>query len=145
MAIQKIEISNEAQGTKGMAKEIDASANKLILDTIQRTQYVKPIESAIRECVSNAVDSQSEKEKAFAILKGTAKVEDYFIQRDGEQYKASNWDPSYYDLARLNQSKNKVEVEYQQHEGSGFSDRVIIRDYGVGLGAKRLEGYFKIG
>lgn len=126
----------------GFEKEIEVSAIPMILDNLQRFQYQYPIKSTVREIASNAYDSVQEKLAAARILRGEAKVEDYFIHRDDPLYKDSNWDPAYYDLARLNMAANEVLIRYV--EGKDY-DRVEITDYGIGLGGKRLRGYFKLG
>ncbi len=145
MAIQDIETSHAGSSTTGFKREIDKGAMGLVLDTIQITQYTKPEESTVRELTANAVDSQREKEIAISILKGESTPEDHYISREGDKYKDSNWDASYYDLKYLNTEKNKVELEYVQNEGTGYCDQFIVRDHGVGLGMDRLEGYFSIG
>jgi len=145
MAIQDIETSHAGSSATGFKREIDKGAMGLVLDTIQITQYTKPEESTVRELTANAVDSQREKEIAISILKGESTPEDHYISRDGDKYKDSNWDSSYYDLKYLNTEKDKVELEYVQNEGTGYCDQFIVRDHGVGLGMDRLEGYFSIG
>ena len=144
MAIQEVEVSKHGAKT-GFKREINEGAMGLVLDTIQITQYSKPEESTVRELTANAVDSQREKEIAIKILSGEAKVEDYYLERDGAKYADSNWDSSYYSLNHLDRNRNKVELEYIEGEGTGYCDQFIIRDYGVGIGANRLEGYFQIG
>lgn len=145
MAIQEIEVSKRGNQASGFKREIDEGAMGLVMDTIQITQYIKPEESTVRELASNAVDSQREKEIALSILSGEKKVEDYYISRDGIKYKDSNFDPTYYNPDHLNSEKNHVDLIYKENTGTGFCDRFIVRDYGVGLGGSRLEGYFKIG
>ena len=145
MAIQEIEVSKRGNQNAGFKREIDEGAMGLVMDTIQITQYVKPEESTVRELTSNAVDSQREKEIALSILSGEKKVEDYYISRDGLKYKDSNFDSSYYDPKHLDNAISTVDLIYKEGEGTGFCDRFIVRDYGVGLGGKRLEGYFKLG
>jgi signal transduction histidine kinase len=144
MAIIDVKQS-EILGSAGIKRTINAGAEKLILDTIQITQYVKPEESTVRELVSNAVDAQREKEKAISILTGKSTVEEHYIHRDDATYKDSNWDSSYYSLEHLAADQENVELIYQQNQGTGWCDRFIIRDYGVGIGPSRLEGYFSIG
>lgn len=143
MAIIDIERS-KVEGSKGMERTIDKSAEKLILDTIQITQYMYPEASTVRELTSNAVDSVVEKRKAIEILTGKKKVEDYFITRNDEKYKDSNFDPSYYNLAHLDPN-DTVSLNYYEGEGMGWCDKFVIRDPGVGLGDARLFGYLKIG
>ena len=97
------------------------------------------------ELASNAVDSQKEKEIAIEILSGKAKPEDYYIERKEDKYKASNWNPDYFDLDHLDKENNHVLIKYVEGKGSGYCDKLIIRDHGVGLGMPRLEGYFSVG
>ena len=145
MAIQEIEISKKGSEKTGFKREINHSALGLVLDTIQITQYTKPEESTVRELTANAVDSQREKEIAISILSGNSKPEDYFITRTEEQFKHSNWDPSYYDINYLDKDNNKIELIYNQVDGTGYCDSFIVKDYGIGIGPARLEGYFQIG
>ena len=145
MSLQEIERSHIQSGTAGLEKDIHGASKKMILDILQVTQYSKPIESTVRELASNAVDSQKEKEIAIKILTGQAKPEDYYVQREGEQYADSKWNPSYYDLAWLDKNNNDVIIRYEEHEGTGFTDKFIVEDRGVGLGMPRLSGYFSLG
>ena len=138
MAIQQIEQRKEKL-VKGTMKGIDASAQGMVIDILQSSQYNKPIASAVRESVSNSVDSQKEKERAISILKGESKVEDYFIDRGNDDlYKDSQWDPSYYDLNHLDLNNNKVTLTYIEGEGVGRCDKFVIQDRGVGMNIKRL-------
>lgn len=135
----------ETVGTDtGLAKKINKGAHKLVFDILQATQYSTPIPSTVRELVTNACDSQREKEIAIEILSGQKTVADYYIERHGDQYEDSNFDPSYYDLNYLS-SKNKVELTYKHNEGVGYCDVFSIKDYGVGIGGKRLEGILELG
>ena len=144
MAIQEIEI-NKIQGSAGHKKKIDAGAKKMVFDILQATQYQKPEESTVRELVSNAVDSQREKEIAIEILDRKANPEKYFITREGEQYKDSNWAPTYYNLGHLDQARNHVDLVYTENQGVGFCDEFTVTDYGVGIGDSRLEGIVSLG
>ena len=127
----------------GFKKRIDEAGMEMVLDNLQVSQYQYPVKSTIREIVSNSVDSISEKEIAQLILTGKAKEEDYYIRREDPLYKDSNFDPSYYDLSWLDTGSKKVEILYE--EGNNTTrDRIRIKDNGVGLGGKRLEGYFKL-
>lgn len=144
MAIQEIE-KKEAQGTAGIKRKINAAAEGLVMDIVQAQQYTKPIPSTVRELTANAVDSQSEKQRAIEILSGKAKEEDYFIKREGELYADSNWNPEYYDMNHLNQNENDVTLTYVSRQGSGRCDSFIVRDEGVGIGQRRLEGVLEIG
>lgn len=144
MAILDVEQS-KTTGTKGIEREIDVNAHSLIMDTIQMTQYQYPEASTVRELTSNAIDSQAEKLRAIEILTGKVNKEDYYIERQEAQYKDSNFDKEYYDLNWLDQTNNIVELKYICGSGGGWCDKLIVKDYGVGLGKKRLQGYWSIG
>lgn len=146
MSIVDIEQSKTSGNNKGIGKKIDDNALSLILDNVQISQYVYPEASTVRELTSNAVDSQKEKEKVIEILTGKAKIEDYYITRNDDKYKDSNFKPEYYDLKYLDKNNNKVELTYVKgKEEVGWCDRFIVKDHGVGLGDDRLYGYFQIG
>lgn len=145
MSLQEIEKHHITQGSKGLEREIDANSKRLVLDILQNTQYSLPIESSIREIASNAVDAQTEKEIAIKILTGKMKVEEAFVERKGDQYEASKFDSSYYDLDHLDTENNRILIEYKEAEGTGFCDQVSVTDYGVGLGKSRLAGVFQLG
>ena len=146
MSIIDIERSKQLSNTKGITKTIDENALTLILDNVQIAQYVYPEASTVRELTSNAIDSQKEKEKAIEILSGKAKVEDYYIKRDDDKYKDSNFNKDYYNLSKLDKEHNRIELKYiVGQDGVGWCDRFTVKDYGVGLGDRRLEGYFSIG
>ena len=146
MSLQEIERSHiQKSSTPGFAKQIDQSSEKMMLDILQITQYAYPISSCVRELSSNAVDSQFEKEIAIEILSGKAVPEDFFINREGEQYEASKWDPGYYSLDYLDTQNNTVILEYIEGEGVGFTDKFIVTDHGVGIGGPRLRGVFSLG
>ena len=89
-------IDKPIQGSAGIAKKINKGAEKMVFDILQSTQYSMPIQSTIRELVTNACDSQREKEVAIEILMGVKKVEDYYIERHGDQYEDSNFNINYY-------------------------------------------------
>ena len=131
--------------TDGVAKRINKGAEKMVFDILQSTQYSTPIPSTVRELVTNACDSQREKEMAIEILKGEKTEADYYIRRDGEQYADSNFDPTYYDLNHLNQDENGVEIRYYRNEGIGYCDKIEIIDHSVGIGKRRLEGILELG
>jgi len=128
----------------GLQKRINKSAEKLVFDVLQSTQYSTPIASTVRELVTNACDSQREKEIALEILSGKKSVEDYYITRHEEEYRDSNFEPSYYNVNRFSDS-NTVTVEYQERPGTGYCDGFSVTDYGVGIGSSRLEGYLELG
>lgn len=132
----------ERQGDAGIAKGIDPSAMGIILDLVQTYQYQYPIASTIREVVSNGVDSVKEKNMAKLILRGEKTEEDFFVRREGGAYADSNFDASYYNLEYLS-NVDGVDIDFYENEEQ--RDILVITDYGVGLGGKRLEGYFSIG
>ena len=138
-------IDKPMQGSAGIAKKINKGAEKMVFDILQSTQYSMPIQSTVRELVTNACDSQREKEVALEILSGEKKVEDYYIERYGEKYDDSNFDESYYDLDYLDTENNDVLITYTENEGTGYCDVVTIKDHGVGNGARRLEGVLELG
>ncbi len=147
MAIVDIEQSKQQSNSAGIIKTIDENALTLILDNVQINQYTLPEQSTVRELTANAIDGQREKERAIEILSGKAKVEDYYIKREDKKYDDSNFDSSYYNLGYLNTKNNRVELKYiVGKEGVGWCDKFVVKDYGVGLGGTRLEGYLaKIG
>ena len=138
-------IDKQIKGSEGLAKKINKGAEKMVFDILQSTQYSTPIPSTIRELATNGADAQREKEIAIEILTGKAKAEDYYIERHGEQYDDSNFDISYYDLDHLDTENNTVQITYKENEGTGYCDVVTIHDYGVGIGARRLEGVLELG
>jgi hypothetical protein len=144
MSIKTIE-DNYIGMDKGVAKRINKGAEKLVFDILQSTQYSTPIPSTVRELVTNACDAQREKEIAIEILTGVKQASDYYITRDGEQYSDSNFDPSYYSISNLDIVRNHIEITYEHKDGIGYCDRLSIKDYGVGIGAKRLEGILELG
>ena len=145
MSIKTIGQSTQSN-TRGLEKIINKGAERLVIDVLQSTQYSTPIPSTIRELVTNACDSQREKEIAIEILQGKAQVSDYFITRQGAEYEDSNFDPSYYDIMHLDLDQHRVKVVYiENDEGTGYCDTVEIVDHGVGIGGRRLEGMLELG
>jgi len=128
--IDRESVSNK----KGLDKKINKSAEKMVFDILQASQYSTPIPSTVRELVTNACDSQREKEMAIEILKGEKQIEDYYITRNQDEYKDSNFNISYYDLKYLNQSKSHVDLVYKYGEGVGYCDtfEIILRCWGWG-------------
>lgn len=127
----------------GFSKEINLAATNLMFDILQQHQYAFPIKSTVREIASNGIDSLAEKNMAKAILTGIAKVSDFYVEREGEIYSDSKFDPTYYSLANLS-AVDEVDIIYNDAGETG-KDSIIIRDHGVGLGGKRLENYFNLG
>jgi hypothetical protein len=139
-----VSIEKEDIGKKSIEKSIDLGAQTLVYDILQKTQYVKPIESCTRESTANAVDALKEKEIARLILTGQAKVEDYYITRNEDQYSDSNFNKEYYNLDFFD-PVDKVLIEHKYNEGSGFCDTLTISDTGVGLSPERFIGILSIG
>lgn len=138
-------IDKPMQGSAGIAKKINKGAEKMVFDILQSTQYSMPIQSTIRELVTNACDSQREKEVALEIITGKKQVQDYYIERHGAQYEDSNFDINYYSLSHLQHGKNHVDLLYTENEGVGYCDTFSVTDYGVGIGGRRLEGILELG
>lgn len=127
----------------GMHKGIEASAINMMLDNLQKSQYNYPIKSTVRELISNGIDSLAEREMAKEILSGNKQVSDYFVEKEGEEYQDSKFDPSYYDLNWLSDD-NTISLTYIV--GNDLErDKVVIMDNGVGLGSYRLQKYFSLG
>jgi len=137
-------INKPMQGDAGIAKKINKGAEKMVFDILQSTQYSMPVQSTVRELVTNACDSQREKEIAIEILMGTKKVEDYYIERHGDAYEDSNFDKSYYNRDHFN-VHSEIDLVYTKNEGVGYCDTFAVTDYGVGIGARRLEGILELG
>jgi hypothetical protein len=138
-------IDKPIQGSAGVAKRINKGAEKMVFDILQSTQYSMPIQSTVRELVTNACDSQREKEIAIEIMSGRKKVEDYYIERHGAQYEDSNFDKNYYNIKYLQAAKHTIKLVYEQNEGVGYCDKFSVTDYGVGIGGRRLEGILELG
>jgi len=152
--------TEQEEQVQGFQKEIEASAMGMMLDVLQKYQYMHPQRSAIRELVSNGLDAIREKQIALEIIRGKAKEEDYFIRRDDPLYVDSNFDPTYYDRSWLwadgglynnthrpelyGYEPYKVYITYE--DGSETKkDRLVIEDFGTGMGRRRLEQYFNLG
>ena len=138
-------IDKPIQGAAGVAKRINKGAEKMVFDILQSTQYSMPIQSTVRELVTNACDAQREKEIAIEILEGTKKIEDYYIERNGPQYEDSNFDIGYYNIGSLEFGKDHIDLVYEQNEGVGYCDTFSVTDYGIGIGDRRLEGILELG
>ena len=134
----------EVQGTAGLEKKIDNGSLKMVFNVLQNTMYSYPIESTVRETVSNAIDAVKEKEIALSIITGKNKVEDHYINREGEEYESSKFDPTYYDPNWLS-TDNKVNLIYQEKDGVGYCDSFIVIDHGVGLSPERLTKMVSLG
>jgi hypothetical protein len=144
MSIKTID-NDIVTNTGGVAKKINKGAEKMVFDILQSTQYSTPIPSSVRELVTNACDSQREKEMALEILQGKKRVDQYYIERKGEAYADSNFDSNYYNQESLDKENNHIQIKYKRNEGVGFCDTFSVTDYGVGIGGKRLEGILELG
>lgn len=129
-------------GSGNIPKIIDEGAYELMSDMVQKYQYQYPEKSAVRELVSNALDAVTEKNNALKILRGQAKPEDFYVEREGSLYKDSKWNPAYYDENWLG-ADDVVQITYLEREGQ--RDLLTIKDFGVGLMGARLAGYFSLG
>jgi len=81
---------------------------------------------------------------AIDILRNGAPVSKYFeeITDENGTLHASRFDREYYDLEWLS-DKREVEIRYiERNQGR---DLIRFEDWGVGLGEKRLEGFFNLG
>lgn len=131
------------EGSSGYKKEIDEGGLSLLLDTVQIYIYQFPVKSSTREAVSNSIDSITEKNIAKILLKDPQRVGEFYVEREGEIYKDSRFDKDYYDLNWLS-SDDTVYIDYKETGPTELRDKMTIKDNGVGLGEKRLEGYMKI-
>ena len=134
------------QGTSqisgGFDKGIEEAGRDVMLDIFQKNQYQYPVKSTIREIVSNCVDSINEREVAKKILSGASVVSDFFEDREGDVYKDSKFVPEYYDPNWLSNDPTTYITYYEG--ATAERDSICIKDYGVGLGGRRLEKYFSL-
>lgn len=125
----------------GIRKTIDQSSMPLALDILQRGLYAFPVQSTIRELVSNGRDAIVERDVAKAIISGKERVEDHFdVTKVDGIYHSSGWNPDYFDLDYLSSDGNV----YIYYEEGTLKDKLRIVDNGVGLGRDRLVGYFQL-
>lgn len=161
MAILQVDHDVQETSSVGFSKGIEKSSEVSIRKYLQSSQYLKPYSSAIRELASNALDAIREKDIALKILGGEPESK-YYLRLDDEEHRDSNFDEDYYDPKWLWTTKRyhvfdgsdafrvqgrNPETVYITYEEGGPTgkDRVIIEDYGVGLGKKRLYKYFTLG
>lgn len=125
----------------GIKKGIDKNSKAVALDILQRGIYAFPIQSTIRELVSNAYDAINERITALSILNKESKVEDHFdVTKEGDVYHASGWNPDYFDIKHLS-SNNNTYIFYDE----GINNDILrIKDNGVGIGQDRMVGYFQL-
>lgn len=129
------------EGASGFQKTFEVGAESLMMSFIQQDQYQFPVPSAIRELVSNCRDSINEKQMFFEINSGRAKVSDFYADNEGDLYKDSKYDPTYYDEKWLSKTENKIKLIYKVNNNAQ-RDTFHIIDTGVGLGGIRLEKSF---
>lgn len=126
----------------GILKEIDEGALDLVFQAIQEDIYSFPVPSFIRETISNGLDGVVEREIAKKILVDGIAQDEFYLQRtDNKLLKDSSFDTGYY-VPKYLSDENRVFVDYRVDHPR---DVITIKDYGVGLGGSRLQGYFKIG
>jgi hypothetical protein len=135
--------TNSVESKTGYKKKLDSKAEQVILNIVQVNLYTYPFKSMVRELCSNSLDSLREKRMAQSILTGAKKIEDYFVQKDGELYEDSKFDPTYYNVNFFDPLDQVVIKYFNNHTES--RDLFTIRDSGVGLGKKRLEKFFTPG
>lgn len=132
------------EGNSGFKKQLESASQDMLFELVQSQQYQFPVPSAIRELVSNAIDSIREKQRFFKIHNGEAKPEDFYIDKDGALFQDSKYKPEYYEEKWLSKTENKVKLIYKVGNNSQ-RDTFHIIDTGVGLGGLRLEKHFNIG
>ena len=132
----------DIRSSDGIKKEIDKNSTSLALDILQRGLYAFPIPSTIRELASNAYDAIKERDVAKSIISGKTQLSDHFeVSKDDDGiYTDSNFDKDYFDLNWLSDDPNV----YLYYEEGKQKDVLRIVDNGVGLGKKRLVGYFQL-
>ncbi len=133
---------HEIKSSQGIKKEIDKNSTTLALDILQRGLYAFPIQSCIRELASNAYDAIKERDVAKSILSNKTKIEDHFDTTKDEDgiYTDSGFDASYFDEKWLSDDPNV----FLYYEEGKQKDILRVVDNGVGLGKKRLVGYFQL-
>lgn len=132
----------EVVSSEGIKKGIDENSTSLALDILQRGMYSFPIQSTIRELASNSYDAIKERDVAKSIISGKTTIADHFdLSKDSAGiYTDSDFDASYFDEKWLSDDP-KVYIYYEEGKQK---DRLRIVDNGVGLGKKRLNGYFQL-
>lgn len=136
--------STKGEGQNVLEKTIHKGSEAIMFSVLQETQYMYPFKSAVREIVSNSLDSIEEKKNAYKISQGELKVEDLFIEKEGEEFKDSKFNPDYYDFNWLDMNENDVTIHYIENF-SPERDKIQFIDKGVGLGGDRLVNYFSLG
>lgn len=135
--------STEGVGNATIKKTIYAGAETIMFSVLQESQYMYPYKSAVREIVSNSIDSINERNTSLKILSGEVKVEDIYIVKEGDEFKDSSFNPAYYDAQWLSKDDN-VYIEYVEN-ATESRDLIRFIDNGVGLGGSRLINFFSLG
>ena len=133
----------EGIGSGVLKKTIHKGSESIVFDVLQVTQYKYPIKSSIREIVTNALDSINERNDSLAIIEGKIDITEKYIEKQGEEFAESRFDAEYYDPKWLSTNK-MVTIEYVEYD-TELRDKIRFIDEGVGLGGKRLVGFFAIG
>ena len=135
--------STEGIGNATIKKTIYAGAETIMFSVLQESQYMYPYKSAVREIVSNSIDSINERNTSLKILAGEVNVEDIYIVKEGDEFKDSSFNADYYDPKWLSKDDN-VYIEYIENDAES-RDRIRFIDNGVGLGGSRLINFFSLG
>lgn len=135
--------STEGVGNATIKKTIYAGAETIMFSVLQESQYMYPYKSAVREIVSNSIDSINERNTSLKILSGEVKVEDVYIVKEGDEFKDSSFNADYYDPQWLSKDDN-VYIEYIEN-ATESRDMIRFIDNGVGLGGSRLINFFSLG
>jgi len=135
--------STDGIGTNVLKKRIHEGSESIMFSVLQETQYMYPYKSAVREIVSNSIDSVNERNNSLKILNGDIEVEDIYIVKEGTEFKDSVFKPEYYNKKWL--SNNDMITILYVEDYNGTRDRIKFIDNGVGLGGSRLLSYFNLG
>ena len=135
--------ATEGVGENTIKKRIHAGSESIMFSVLQSTQYMYPYKSAVREIVSNCIDSVNEKNSSLKILSGELEVSDLYIEKEGDEFKESSFDASYYDPKWLSKDDTII-IEYIEMD-TPTRDRIKFIDNGVGLGGSRLINMTSLG
>lgn len=130
-------------GSGVLEKTIYEGSKAIMFNVLQSSQYSMPYKSSVRELVSNSLDSIKEKQNSINIINGDAKIQDLYLEKEGEEFKDSKFNRDYYDLKWLSQN-NTATIIYIEND-TETRDRIQFIDEGVGLGKDRLINFFSLG
>ena len=142
MSITNIK-KTEGVGSGILEKTIYEGSTAIVFDILQNAQYSLPYKSAVRELVSNSLDSIKEKQNAIKIINGEIAIKDLYLSKEGEEYKDSTFDYNYYNPKWLS-NNNVASIIYIDND-TELRDRIKFIDEGVGLGQDRLIKFFSLG